>query len=235
MILTNTGSFSLVTNAIFAPLINKEPFRLRDAIAIFFIVAGSVLVVLYSDRTERKYSLCALLQLYSKGPIIATIAVVVFFLIVIYIFIKFIEANHDPESRPIGSHSRHPSMIVVTNGSLVEDAISPTDETAAIIVLDSPSRSFLGRWFPSFEEKFLRLFQIGGWMIPNDSFFVKWLLPFSYASLGAIMGSFTTLFAKSVVELLNLTISGDDQFKLVMSYVLVACLLFTSILQVSYT
>lgn len=42
------GSISLISNVIIAPLINKEVLGRFDIAGIFFIVAGSVIVVVFS-------------------------------------------------------------------------------------------------------------------------------------------------------------------------------------------
>jgi len=42
------GSISLISNVIIAPLINKEVLGRWDLAGIFFIVAGSVIVVVFS-------------------------------------------------------------------------------------------------------------------------------------------------------------------------------------------
>jgi len=42
------GSISLISNVIIAPLVNKEVLGKWDLAGIFFIVAGSVIVVVFS-------------------------------------------------------------------------------------------------------------------------------------------------------------------------------------------
>ena len=55
------GGAALVTNAIAAPIINKEPITPKDLVAIGFIIIGSVIVVVFSNRSEaRKFSNLAL-------------------------------------------------------------------------------------------------------------------------------------------------------------------------------
>jgi hypothetical protein len=65
---------------------------------------------------------------------------------------------------------------------------------------------------------------------PKDNIF----FPFLYAILGGTMAALTVLFAKSSVQIIDLTIQGDNQFDNPASFVLVGALITFAICQVSF-
>ncbi len=60
------GSFSLVTNGVFAPLLLRERLTRTIVVSIGVIVAGSVVVVLASSRVPQEYTLSELLHLLER-------------------------------------------------------------------------------------------------------------------------------------------------------------------------
>ncbi|KAL7750401.1 hypothetical protein RI367_004174 [Sorochytrium milnesiophthora] len=94
-LLAPLGAISLISNAIFAPLINKEPFGRRDMLAIALIAIGSVIVVVFSNHQDTTYSLCALLSFYRRGATIAYLIFVASLVVVLWCFIHVAElARH---------------------------------------------------------------------------------------------------------------------------------------------
>ncbi|KAG0368436.1 NIPA-like protein 3, partial [Mortierella sp. AD032] len=91
------GSISLISNVIIAPLINKEVLGRWDLAGIFFIVAGSVIVVVFSGIVAQDYKLCVLINLFQKPATIAYLSLIGIFMVFTYIFIKFVEKNVENE------------------------------------------------------------------------------------------------------------------------------------------
>ncbi|KAF9087037.1 hypothetical protein BGX29_001069 [Mortierella sp. GBA35] len=91
------GSISLISNVIIAPLINKEVLGRWDLAGIFFIVAGSVIVVVFSGIVAQDYKLCVLISLFKKPATIAYLSFIAIFMILTYFFIKFVEKNVENE------------------------------------------------------------------------------------------------------------------------------------------
>ncbi|KAF9120704.1 NIPA-like protein 3 [Mortierella sp. 14UC] len=91
------GSISLISNVIIAPLVNKEVLGRWDLAGIFFIVAGSVIVVVFSGIVAQDYKLCVLINLFQKPATIAYLSFIAFFMIFTYLFIKFVEKNVENE------------------------------------------------------------------------------------------------------------------------------------------
>lgn len=119
------GSISLISNVIIAPLINKEVLGRWDIAGIFFIVAGSVIVVVFSgivaqgmsssQKTNRlrygggvltnfcsssrpDYKLCVLINLFQKPATIIYLTFIGVCIIGTYFFIKFVEKNVENEA-----------------------------------------------------------------------------------------------------------------------------------------
>ncbi|KAF9122101.1 hypothetical protein BGX30_002207 [Mortierella sp. GBA39] len=91
------GSISLISNVIIAPLVNKEVLGRWDLAGIFFIVAGSVIVVVFSGIVAQDYKLCVLINLFQKPATIAYLSLIGIFMIFTYFFIKFVEKNVENE------------------------------------------------------------------------------------------------------------------------------------------
>ncbi|KAG0284531.1 hypothetical protein BGZ96_011114 [Linnemannia gamsii] len=91
------GSISLISNVIIAPLVNKEVLGRWDLAGIFFIVAGSVIVVVFSGIVSQDYKLCVLINLFQKPATIAYLSLIAIFMIFTYFFIKFVEKNVENE------------------------------------------------------------------------------------------------------------------------------------------
>ncbi|KAF9954425.1 NIPA-like protein 3 [Mortierella alpina] len=92
------GSISLISNVIIAPLINKEVLGRWDIAGIFFIVAGSVIVVVFSGIVAQDYKLCVLINLFKKPATIVYLSLIGFFIILTFFFIKFVEKNVENEA-----------------------------------------------------------------------------------------------------------------------------------------
>ncbi|CAO3565023.1 unnamed protein product [Mortierella alpina] len=92
------GSISLISNVIIAPLINKEVLGRWDIAGIFFIVAGSVIVVVFSGIVAQDYKLCVLINLFQKPATIAYLSLIGFFIVLTFFFIKFVEKNVENEA-----------------------------------------------------------------------------------------------------------------------------------------
>ncbi|KAF9313308.1 NIPA-like protein 3 [Podila horticola] len=92
------GSISLISNVIIAPLINKEVLGRWDIAGIFFIVAGSVIVVVFSGIVAQDYKLCVLINLFQKPATIIYLTFIGVCIIGTYFFIKFVEKNVENEA-----------------------------------------------------------------------------------------------------------------------------------------
>ncbi|KAF9431855.1 hypothetical protein BGZ76_011615 [Entomortierella beljakovae] len=91
------GSISLISNVIIAPLINHEVLGRYDIAGIFFIVAGSVIVVVFSGIVAQDYKLCVLINLFRKPATIIYLAFIGICIVFTFFFIQFVEKNVENE------------------------------------------------------------------------------------------------------------------------------------------
>ncbi|KAF9345303.1 hypothetical protein BGX26_003311, partial [Mortierella sp. AD094] len=92
------GSISLISNVIIAPMINKEVLGRWDLAGIFFIVAGSVIVVVFSGIVAQDYKLCVLINLFQKPSTIVYLSFIGICIIFTFFFIQFVEKNVENEA-----------------------------------------------------------------------------------------------------------------------------------------
>ncbi|KAF9897642.1 hypothetical protein BX616_005231 [Lobosporangium transversale] len=92
------GSISLISNVIIAPLINKEVLGRWDIAGIFFIVAGSVIVVVFSGIVAQDYKLCVLINLFHKPATIIYLTFIGVCIVFTFFFIQFVEKNVENEA-----------------------------------------------------------------------------------------------------------------------------------------
>ncbi|KAF9401964.1 hypothetical protein BGX21_000064 [Mortierella sp. AD011] len=92
------GSISLISNVIIAPIINKETLGKWDLAGIFFIVAGSVIVVVFSGIVAQDYKLCVLINLFHKTSTIVYLTFIGVCIISTFFFIQFVEKNVENEA-----------------------------------------------------------------------------------------------------------------------------------------
>ncbi|GJE84939.1 magnesium transporter NIPA-domain-containing protein [Phanerochaete sordida] len=71
------GTFALVANCIFAPLMLKERFRKRDFLGVMIAIVGAVTVVLSANPSDTKFDTPALLHALAQKPFIVYAAIYV--------------------------------------------------------------------------------------------------------------------------------------------------------------
>jgi magnesium transporter len=94
-LLASLSAFGLISNSMFAPIINNEVFTWKDFTAIFFVLLGSSIIVTNSGKSNKSFSLCELLKLYTKTETIVWFLFLIFSAFSMYLAVKFIEVNSD--------------------------------------------------------------------------------------------------------------------------------------------
>ncbi|WUR04871.1 putative magnesium transporter [Vairimorpha necatrix] len=174
-VLSATG---LVSNSILAPLINDEIFTYKDLAAIFFVFTGTTFIIFNTKVSHKSYSLCELLKLYHKPSIILYFFTILFFIIFLYWFIRYVETN---------------------------------------------SR---------FNEDNNRLFYSENVYFDDDGYIIKYFMVLMYVLLSSFIASFTTLCIKSLAEIIDKTISEENQFKYFVTYVFIGGLVLCTFGQI---
>ncbi|KAJ2328036.1 hypothetical protein GGI00_004303, partial [Coemansia sp. RSA 2681] len=85
------GAVSLVTNVIIAPLLNDEKISLFDVGGIVLIIAGCVIVVVFSGIVQQDYRLCVLIKLLKAKPTVVYLCLIFVLILAMYIFLWTVE------------------------------------------------------------------------------------------------------------------------------------------------
>ncbi|UYI28006.1 magnesium transporter NIPA [Encephalitozoon cuniculi] len=170
----------LVSNSIFAPMINEEVFTWKDFCAIFFAFAGTTLIVMNTAITHRMYTLCELMKMYRRTETLIWFGFIVLVIVVLFTFIKYVEVNSNWE-------------------------------------LPDESMTFLrkeGVWFD------------------EEGVVMKYTMVLAYVCLSSFIASFTTLSVKSLGEMIDKTIAGDNQFIFLTTYLFIMTLAICTFFQI---
>ncbi|KAJ2383932.1 hypothetical protein GGI23_007039, partial [Coemansia sp. RSA 2559] len=115
------GAVALVTNVIIAPLLNNERIGLFDIGGIALIIAGCIIVVVFSGIVQQNLRLCMLIQLLRARPTAIYLCVISVAIVATYIFLWSVERalkRHESEDSipatpldkwipPVSSSSRY--------------------------------------------------------------------------------------------------------------------------------
>ncbi|KAJ2517844.1 hypothetical protein H4217_003700 [Coemansia sp. RSA 1939] len=176
------GAVALVTNVIVAPLLNKEKIGLFDVGGIALIIAGCVIVVVFSGIAQQNLRLCMLIQLLRARPTVIYLCIISVAIAATYVFLWSVER----------------ALKLGESGTT--------------------KRTALDKWIRP---------------IPPSSRYVRYGLPLAYASMGSLMAALTTLFAKSLVNLLSTSLfDHENQFTSFLPWCILLVTVFTAASQV---
>ncbi|KAJ2472780.1 hypothetical protein GGI02_001338 [Coemansia sp. RSA 2322] len=217
------GAVSLVTNVIIAPLLNDEKISLFDVGGIVLIIAGCVVVVVFSGIVQQDYRLCVLIQLLKAKPTVLYLALIFALILAIYIFLWTIEQgvrHYLMEHHQLGDSD---TQTTLADMMVVDSAANnfATSTSGAKRVLQKLLRNPLMAF-----DRYVR-------PVSPSSRHVRYGLPLAYASLGSLMATLTTLFAKSLVNLLSVSLfDHDNQFTSFITWGILLVTVFTAASQV---
>ncbi|KAL0951193.1 hypothetical protein HGRIS_007921 [Hohenbuehelia grisea] len=235
VILAPLGAVSLLWNAFFAKVLLGDVFSPWMVLGTVLIAGGAVLIAVFGIVPEPTRSLEDLLALFRRPTFVAyfsLLGAVVFVCLLIthvveYSFLKKIKEDAAVTASPASPASltltfpENPSTLTTGVTELTATERTPLlahDKTAA-----SSSQSLL--LSPSKPEEDETLRKVNR---------TRLLLAISYASFSGIISGMCLLFAKSGVELLVLTLRGQNQFWRWQSWVLVLGLAVFALLQLWY-
>ena len=178
-LLAGLSATGLISNSIFAPLINNEIFTWKDGIAILLVLIGSSTIIYNTSKSHVIYSLCKMMKMYKKRNTILWFIFILFCILILYTIIKFVEINSDWEN-------------------------------------------------PNDNIEFLR----STIFFPSDGIVCRYIMVFVYVQLSSFIASFTTLSAKSLGELIDKTLMGDNQFFNLAPYFFLLNLIICTLLQI---
>ncbi|KAJ2356781.1 hypothetical protein GGF43_001858 [Coemansia sp. RSA 2618] len=300
------GAVSLVTNVIIAPLLNNEKIGMFDIGGIALIIAGCVIVVVFSGIVQQNFRLCVLVQLLKAKPTVLYLCLIFAAILGIYTFLWTVERGvaryHEEYHQLDDEHSSngdaagdalHEVELVEklpgnSSGARANTAsaadtrmsfdVQPWDNSAWTtrdphqhtrphyediqqFRNNSNSGEYSGQSSSAhlhtpdidhgkgaihmrFRRALPRLQLLACYhpLMAFDSYIkpikptsrhVRYGLPLAYASLGSFMAALTTLFAKSLVNLLATSLfDHDNQFTNVLSWAILLVTVFTAASQV---
>ncbi|KIY52721.1 hypothetical protein FISHEDRAFT_10010, partial [Fistulina hepatica ATCC 64428] len=238
VILAPLGAVSLLWNAFLARIILGDVFSLWMVVGTVLIAGGAVLIAFFGIVPEATHSLEDLLALFRRPVFIAYISLlcaVVFLALAMTHLLEFSLARRARSAKLLTSTStdvfEEPQPSVMTTGFVenVSEAVNVTERTP---LLDASERT------PLLDRKYVS----SGTSSPHGIVDgenrrlerARVLLAISYASFSGILSGMCLIFAKSGVELLILTLHGQNQFWRWETWVLVLSLGVFALLQLWY-
>ncbi|KAI0963585.1 hypothetical protein AcW1_000625 [Taiwanofungus camphoratus] len=239
VILAPLGAVSLLWNAFFARIILGDVFSIWMFLGTLLIAGGAILIAVFGTVPEPTHSLEDLLRLFNRPLFVAYFSLLGIFTVVCLIITHIAEYSYtrrvslpdvSPPLSPLITPTSQPSIF--TTATTASHVIEHSERTP---LLDrkphshsrskspSPSRTISGSSLLSGKIPF----------IPKSTR-TPLLLASSYASFSGIISGMCLLFAKSGVELLVLTIGGNNQFWRWQAWVLILSLGVCALLQLWY-
>ncbi|KAI0321340.1 hypothetical protein OF83DRAFT_1198753 [Amylostereum chailletii] len=218
VILAPLGAVSLLWNAFFARLLLGDASSLWVVLGTLLIAGGAVLIAVFGIVPEPTHSLEDLLRLFRRPAFVAYFSLLGFVVVVCLVITHVAEFSYLRRLRRLPTSPPLSPLLIPTDSSTdlttehtpLLDRKPPSSSATSI---SSARRAFLVHIRPSR---------------------VPLLLALSYASVSAILSGMCLLFAKSGVELLLLTIGGDNQFWRWQAWMLLLGLAAFALLQLWY-
>ncbi|KAK7468896.1 hypothetical protein VKT23_003393 [Stygiomarasmius scandens] len=228
VILAPLGAVSLLWNAFFARILLGDVFSVWMILGTLFIAGGAVLIAFFGIVPEPTRSLEDLLALFRRP------AFVVYFSLLGAVVVICLAITHIAEyrlSKRLVIHDTTPPAGTDTDPAPLATGITDAAEMVATErtpLLDSKSNQ------PSRASSIVSASKFASDPAVRSINRTRILLAISYASFSGIISGMCLLFAKSGVELLLLTVQGDNQFWRWQSWVLLLALVIFALLQLWY-
>ncbi|KAF8168102.1 hypothetical protein B0H34DRAFT_45699 [Crassisporium funariophilum] len=241
VILAPLGAVSLLWNAFFARLLLGDVFSLWMILGTILIAGGAILIAFFGIVPEPTRSLEDLLVLFRRPAFVVYFSILGF---VVFVCLAITHLTEFSLSRRISkSFPSDPSSDNLTaSSSNIDLPIHSTNLTTGLT--EEINGSLTTERTPLLSDR-----KAGNVSPLSDSPLndkrasnttlrsinrTRLLLAISYASFSGIISGMCLLFAKSGVELLILTLSGDPQFWRWEAWVLVLGLIIFALLQLWY-
>ncbi|KAF7327922.1 hypothetical protein MKEN_00372200 [Mycena kentingensis (nom. inval.)] len=230
VVLAPLGAVSLLWNAFFARLLLGDELSAWMVLGTLLIAGGAILIAVFGIVPEQTRSLEDLLVLFRRPAFIVyftLLGVAVLIALIIthlaeYALARRVARNNlgtlsPPHSAPV-EVPENPSSLTIGVTETISEAIT-TERTPLLDRKNNASASSL-RAGDSPEMRSIHRTRL--------------ILALSYASFSGILSGMCLLFAKSGVELLLLTIGGDNQFWRWEAWVLLLGLVAFALMQLWY-
>lgn len=91
--LAGLSASGLVSNSVFAPMVNGEVFTWNDGIAISLVTVGSLFIIANTVRSHTTYTICELLKMLRQPRNILWIVFIFGVIALLFLLVKFVEIN----------------------------------------------------------------------------------------------------------------------------------------------
>ncbi|RIB13355.1 hypothetical protein C2G38_2041049 [Gigaspora rosea] len=229
------GAISLITNLLIAPILHKQKLSYSDIIGVIIIVGGCVMITLVPGDTIEDYDLCVLMSLFHRNGTIIYLSIIACFIVSLYLFIRFVEKTKSKIDQNV---SKRNSILPSSKND--ENDLSMRDNSSDLLAqsqliefLDAPNKSLSTLNNNENIEK--QMIQQNSITTINSTKDVREriLLPIAYAILASSMATMTTLFAKSLINLLSESLfHNHNQFTYFLSWIILIVTVITALGQV---
>ncbi|RPD62923.1 hypothetical protein L227DRAFT_572788 [Lentinus tigrinus ALCF2SS1-6] len=238
VILAPLGAVSLLWNAFFARFLLGDVFSPWMALGTLLIAGGAVLIAVFGIVPEPTRSLEDLLRLFSRPAFIAYFSILGFVVFLWLVTTHAVEYSYSRHYKPVDiSPPLSPLLVpnaapsILTTATTASHAVDPTSPTERTPLIDRKPQPRSKSPSPSSTIHSMITSPLSYTArSPGTPLF----LASSYASISGILSGMCLLFAKSGVELLLLTVSGNNQFWRWQAWVLVLGLIVFALLQLWY-
>ncbi|KAF7306921.1 hypothetical protein MIND_00484600 [Mycena indigotica] len=234
VILAPLGAVSLLWNALFARILLGDVLSPWMVLGTLLIAGGAILIAVFGIVPEQTRSLEDLLALFRRP------AFVVYFSLLGAVVLVSLLITHWAEyslSRRV-AQSTHDAVSLSPSPSAPPVQVPENPSTLTTGVTTTISEAITTERTPLLDRKSnassISLRTSGGTQEAQAIQRKRLVLAISYASFSGILSGMCLLFAKSGVELLLLTIGGDNQFWRWQSWVLLLGLVAFALLQLWY-
>ncbi|KAF6766038.1 hypothetical protein DFP72DRAFT_1161719 [Ephemerocybe angulata] len=234
VILAPLGAVSLLWNAFFARLILGDRFSPWMILGTILIAGGAILIAVFGIVPEPTRSLEDLLELFRRPAFLAyfsTLAFVVVVCLAITHITEFALSRRVAGLEP--SEEEGDEDLVLTPSSTIIDMSHTSTAIGSDVNEEHHSRAATEQTPLLFDRKS----QVAS-PTPDATLHslnrTRLLVAISYASFSGILSGMCLIFAKSGVELLLLTLGGQNQFMRWETWVLLLGLVIFALLQLWY-
>ncbi|TBU35261.1 hypothetical protein BD311DRAFT_860795 [Dichomitus squalens] len=240
VILAPLGAVSLLWNAFFARLLLGDVFSPWMILGTLLIAGGAILIAVFGIVPEPTHSIEDLLRLFDRPAFIAYFSLLGFVVLVwlatahaveYYYYRRYKPVDISPPLSPLLVPYAAPSILTTaTTANHALDPTSPTERTPLIDRKPQPRSKTPSPSPPGSVVSMIASPLSYASRSPRTPLF----LAASYASISGIISGMCLIFAKSGVELLLLTLGGDNQFWRWQAWVLLLSLIVFALLQLWY-
>ncbi|KZT02702.1 uncharacterized protein LAESUDRAFT_661136 [Laetiporus sulphureus 93-53] len=241
VILAPLGAVSLLWNAFFARILLGDVFSVWMLIGTLLIAGGAVLIAIFGIVPEPTHSLEDLLELFNRPLFIVYFSLLGLTTIVSLAITHIIEYSYkrrislpsvSPPLSPLLASNTQPSILTTAmTDSFVAD---PSERTPLLDRKPHPRFDDRSKSPSPSGSSSSRSILSNVISLKTQSTRTPLFMAASYASFSGIISGMCLLFAKSGVELLMLTIGGDNQFWRWQAWALLLSLGVCALLQLWY-